>query len=278
MKLTVLVDNNTLVGYDYLGEPGLSFLIEDSGTRVLFDCGLSDALVRNAGKMAASLQGLDYIVFSHGHYDHAGGFLPLADSLRAANPGSEKPKLPTIVAHPLFFSERTEGGKQVGVPFGRMDIGRDFLLRLSTEPFWLSERLVFLGEIPRKNEFEAKSCTGKITNNGITLDDCVLDDSALAYKSPQGLVIIAGCSHAGACNIIEYAKQVCGESRVVDVIGGFHLQSPSRELLGSTIAYLSSAAPTAVHACHCTDLASKVALAGALNLKEVGSGLVLEYD
>jgi metal-dependent hydrolase (beta-lactamase superfamily II) len=31
-------------------------------------------------------------------------------------------------------------------------------------------------------------------------------------------------------------------------------------------------------ACHCTDLASKVALAGVAELKEVGVGLVLEYD
>jgi len=36
--------------------------------------------------------------------------------------------------------------------------------------------------------------------------------------------------------------------------------------------------PKQMHACHCTDLNSKIALSRVVNLKEVGAGLVLEYD
>jgi len=36
--------------------------------------------------------------------------------------------------------------------------------------------------------------------------------------------------------------------------------------------------PDEVHACHCTDLNSKIALSHAVNLKEVGVGLKLEYE
>lgn len=42
MKLTVLVDKNTLIDRYFLAEPGLSFLIEDGDTVVLFDTGYSD--------------------------------------------------------------------------------------------------------------------------------------------------------------------------------------------------------------------------------------------
>ncbi|HEY5576646.1 MAG TPA: MBL fold metallo-hydrolase, partial [Clostridiaceae bacterium] len=42
MKLTVLVDNNTLIDRYFLGEPGLCFLIEEAGKKVLFDTGYSD--------------------------------------------------------------------------------------------------------------------------------------------------------------------------------------------------------------------------------------------
>ncbi|MCF6248967.1 MAG: hypothetical protein L3J69_16655 [Desulfobacula sp.] len=41
MKLTVLVDNNTLIDRYFLAEPGLSFHIEDGDYTVLFDTGLT---------------------------------------------------------------------------------------------------------------------------------------------------------------------------------------------------------------------------------------------
>ena len=48
MKLTVLVDNNTLIDRYFTGEPGLSFFIEVGDTRILFDVGYSDAFIKNA--------------------------------------------------------------------------------------------------------------------------------------------------------------------------------------------------------------------------------------
>ena len=53
--------------------------------------------------------------------------------------------------------------------------------------------------------------------------DLLLDDSALVYQSSKGIFIITGCSHSGICNIIETAKQLSNESRILGVIGGFHL-------------------------------------------------------
>ncbi|GAI84750.1 unnamed protein product [marine sediment metagenome] len=35
--------------------------------------------------------------------------------------------------------------------------------------------------------------------------------------------------------------------------------------------------PKEVHACHCTDLKSKIALSKVVNLKEVGVGQTLKY-
>ena len=91
------------------------------------------------------------------------------------------------------------------------------------------------------------------------------------------MVVITGCSHSGICNIVEYAKKMCGDERVIDIIGGLHLLDPSHEQLEGTIRYLTAVNPEMVHACHCTDLMSKIALSRSLNLKEVGVGLILEY-
>lgn len=65
-------------------------------------------------------------------------------------------------------------------------------------------------------------------------DDYVMDDSALAIKTEDGLVVVTGCSHAGIANIIEYAKQVTGEKHIVSVIGGFHLQNADEDRLMQT--------------------------------------------
>ena len=155
------------------------------------------------------------------------------------------------MTHPLTLSSRTYGDlTEAGSLLQEDKLCGYFHLELSREPVYLTEQLVFLGEIERSNDFEAKSPMGKILEAGVEKDDFLLDDSALTYKSPDGLVIITGCSHAGICNIVEYAKKVCGDDRVIDVIGGFHLLDPSEELLQGTITYMKSLHPGSVHACH----------------------------
>jgi len=67
--------------------------------------------------------------------------------------------------------------------------------------------------------------------------DYLWDDSGLVYECPQGIVVITGCSHSGICNLIEYAKAVTGDSRVLGVIGGFHLFEVTDQVL-QTIDYL----------------------------------------
>ena len=81
----------------------------------------------------------------------------------------------------------------------------------------------------------------------------------------------------GVCNIVEYARKVTGEQRVVDIIGGFHLLEPSAQQLQRTLEYLQVIKPEQVHVCHCTDLPSKIALGRLLPLKEVGVELVLTF-
>lgn len=114
--------------------------------------------------------------------------------------------------------------------------------------------------------------------DGSRAPDYLLDDSALAYKSPKGLVIITGCSHAGICNTIEYAKEICEQHRIIDIIGGLHLLEPSKERLALTCDYFRAVAPSVVHACHCTSFAPLMALSSVCPIAEVGVGLQLMYE
>jgi 7,8-dihydropterin-6-yl-methyl-4-(beta-D-ribofuranosyl)aminobenzene 5'-phosphate synthase len=185
-----------------------------------------------------------------------------------------------LIAHPEVFTPRTaaEGSISVGSVMGLGQAEAVCAAELSAAPRWLSERLLFLGEIERRFDYEGQSPIGVRHTAEGDVPDLLPDDTALAYVAENGLVIITGCSHAGICNIIEQARRITGVERVLDVIGGFHLLEPPRRQLEETASYLGWLGLEALHACHCTDLASKLALAQKAPLRETGCGLVLQYD
>lgn len=277
MQLTVLVDNNSLIGHYFHAEPGLCFFIECEGRRLLFDTGYSGIFLENARKMGISLAELDGVVLSHGHHDHTWGLETLARHFADMRQQGLPHRRPRIITHPKTLSSiEHDTLAELGPLFSADKLARHFPLELSASPVQLTPRLCYLGEIPRRTSFEGRNTIGR--KAGEQEGDIVPEDSALVYRGAEGLVIITGCSHSGICNIIDYAREVCNEPRVVDIVGGLHLQNPSEEQLRGTLAYLKKLPLRELHACHCTDLGSKIALATVAELREVGIGLRLQYQ
>jgi len=274
MRLTILVDNTTN-RRDLKAESGFSLYIEDQSTNILFDTGCSTLFIENAHKLGINLWEAGYIILSHGHYDHTWGLKHLLHLYRTADtPHNSKP---ILLTHPLSFSHRTKDANNMGCNVTEGELKASFTIRKSKTPVWISNQLVFLGEIERKFPFEGNHTIGQIIKNDIAVADSMEDDTALAYKSSQGLVIITGCSHSGICNIVEQAKKVCQDDRVLSIIGGLHLRKPSVEQLNDTITYLRQTNVGKLYACHCTDQPSRIALAQLGNLCETTVGLTLEY-
>ncbi|MGC2872821.1 MBL fold metallo-hydrolase [Ihubacter sp. mB4P-1] len=269
MKLQVLVDNNTYIDAYYLGEPAASFYIEEDGKRILLDTGYSDILLGNAKKMDIDLSKLTHIVFSHGHNDHTRGFSFLKEKIDLSQV--------SLIAHPDCFLPREDDTDVFGAPFSAEETAQIANYAPSRMPVHLTEKLVFLGEIPRRNDFEAKEPIGRRLKDGLWEDDFVMDDSALVYQGKEGLFIISGCSHSGICNIIEYAKEVCGDARIAGVIGGFHLFETGRQM-SETIRYLKECGIEKLYPCHCVSLTAKAAMLAELPVTEVGVGLRLEIQ
>jgi 7,8-dihydropterin-6-yl-methyl-4-(beta-D-ribofuranosyl)aminobenzene 5'-phosphate synthase len=281
LSLTVLVDNTTLIDRYFIGEPGLSFLLETKGKKILFDTGYSDAFLVNAGRMGISLRDLDYVVLSHGHLDHSGGLIPLARHLTEAKINSLPHKVPDLIAHTRCFYPRPKSPlPNTGSLLHEDEVRRQFNVKLTDKPVWITEDLVFLGEIPRNFSFERiKPGTRKIIMpNGSSEPDLLPDDSALAFRADDGLVIITGCSHAGICNITEYARAICKEPRVIDIIGGFHLLTADNLRIKKTGEYMRELHLKALHACHCTSLAAKLTLASYGPVQETGVGMTIAWQ
>lgn len=267
MKLTVLVDNNTLIDQYYCGEPAVCYYIEDNGVKLLLDVGYSDVFIKNAEALHIDLNAVSTIAISHGHDDHTRGLKYLCEKVDLSNT--------RIVAHPDAFKEKTFENESIGSPFTAKQLEKLCKLTLSKTPLKISDNITFLGEIPTLNDFEKRQPIGVLKDCGSESVDLLMDDTALVYKSNNGIFIITGCSHSGICNIIEYAKQVTKEERIIGVIGGFHLFDISPQLI-STIKYFEGNQIKELYPCHCVSFKAKAEINKHISIHEVGVGLRIE--
>lgn len=268
MKLTVLADNNTYIDQYYLGEPAVCYLIEDGEHVVLFDAGYSDVFLENAARMRIDLGRVTDIALSHGHIDHTGGLPAYFERFSQAV---------RIHAHPGAFQPKREQGKNIGIPLPLSRLPANAEPKLTKTPAAVSERIWFLGEIPRTYAFEENRAVGEtLSGCGCWEKDALLDDSSLALLLPQGVFVVTGCAHAGICNTVKYAKERTEKTRVLGALGGFHLFETG-EALEQTMETLHTLGVERVYPAHCTSLAVKSVFCRAFDTVEVGVGFNLEW-
>ena len=234
MKLTILVENKGLQGLET--QHGLSMVIEHQGKTILFDAGGDDMFLRNAEKLNVDLAEINTVVLSHGHWDHGNGLVYLADK--------------ELIMHPDAVSEtfRQADDKYIGVPRNLKNSLESFRVVATEEPYWLTDSMVFLGEIPRENDFESKRTTFKREDGS---PDFVASDTAMAFVNEEGIIVVAGCSHAGIINIVDYAKKITGIEKVIAVIGGFHL-TEMNQVAERTLGELKARGIQKLYPMHCT--------------------------
>lgn len=234
MTITILSEAKSLEGFGF--EHGLSFLVEVDGQKILLDTGASDLYCRNAERLDIDLDEIDRVVLSHGHFDHGDGLAFIEG----------KP----LVCHPGCFRKRFRESESVniGLALTRSELAQRMDLETSADPMQLTQHLWFLGEVPRRNDFEATE-TRYVLEDGEK--DFITDDSGLACITSNGLVVISGCAHSGICNMVDHARKVSGTEHVDAVIGGFHLSRPDRQTK-RTIEYLKMLDVMKVMPSHCT--------------------------
>jgi 7,8-dihydropterin-6-yl-methyl-4-(beta-D-ribofuranosyl)aminobenzene 5'-phosphate synthase len=251
-------------------EHGFSTLVTvrrgDTSRTLLFDTGSSpDALAVNAERLGIDVGGLQGVVLSHGHFDHAGGFDGLARLCGRSG-------LPLTV-HPAVWTRRRHelpGDQSFELPtLSRGALEREgFEVIERRQPSLLAGGILVTGEVDRVTEFERGMPPPHQAWNGHAWqhDPTVIDDQALVISvRGRGLVIITGCGHAGVVNIIRHAMRLTGVSRLLAVIGGFHLSGVAFEpVIPPTVAALTELAPELIVPGHCTGWRAQHALAATL--------------
>ena len=168
LKITVLAEDSVLYESPYLGQHGVSFLLEGvSGKErknILVDVGQnSEALLHNIKTMGIAPSIIDAVVLTHCHYDHTQG---IANILRQIG----KRNLP-VIAHTDIFRLHfiTEPyHRLVGIMPGdsKNEIERaGGSLSLSKEPIMIMPGVMTTGEVPKHNDFEKVGIALKTIEN-----------------------------------------------------------------------------------------------------------------
>jgi 7,8-dihydropterin-6-yl-methyl-4-(beta-D-ribofuranosyl)aminobenzene 5'-phosphate synthase len=265
LKITTLSENTVGRG-DFLGEWGLSILVETNGLSLLLDTGQSISASHNADLLGVDLSRISQIVLSHGHYDHTGGLPHLLRKMR---------KEIEIIAHPdiwadKYSSRQGEQRRYIGIPYQRHELenlGANF--KLSVEPMEISTSITTTGEIPMVTEFESVEPYLLVKGDKGFQPDELLDDQALIITTVAGLVVILGCAHRGIINTLYHAQRLTGVKKVHTVLGGCHLVDASSERIQLTIAALKDMRVEKLGVSHCTGLPAACIMA-----REFGNGFV----
>ena len=255
VRITTLSENTAELGF--LGEWGLSVLIETDTKKVLLDTGMSISAVQNADLLGFDFSTLDAIVLSHAHADHTGG---LRDVLRRVRKEIE------VVAHPDIWIPKYvvfgEWRRYAGMPFLREELeamGAQFTL--TAEPYRVCDEVMTTGEVAVTVDFEPIDARLCIKLGDELVPDPMTDDLAVVVRTGEGLALITGCAHRGIVNTVRHVQNITDGEYIHTILGGTHLHLVPQERIDKTIAELRELGLQRLGVSHCTGFHSAAALA-----------------
>ncbi len=221
--------NRVTILYDSFGKSppltmdwGFAALVDYGGKRILFDTGNNAQIFEHNVKAAGvDLQKLDFVVMSHRHGDHMGG---LAYLLKVN---------PTVKIYAPKERSGVYGDDQPSSTWYRKDPS------LPAEQRYYSgapPEIIHMGEAWPSANFQLIDKTIEIVP-GMYLIALVSDkpgtlelrELSLAIRTPDGLVLVVGCSHPGVEHIVQEASAIDPHFNLL--LGGLHqIQAPDPEV------------------------------------------------
>jgi 7,8-dihydropterin-6-yl-methyl-4-(beta-D-ribofuranosyl)aminobenzene 5'-phosphate synthase len=260
LKVTIL---STMLADQGIGEWGFSALVEADGRKILFDTGARPRTVlENARELKADLSDVQDVVLSHFHDDHTTGLMTLRQQFAKANPSA----FSRVHVGPGIFLERrgNDHNPMIAMKKQYEASGGKFIEHDKPEEIlagvWLT------GPIP--HVYPEKNYPGgiEVFKDGVWAEDNLPEDMSLIFNTDRGLVLLAGCGHAGLINTLEYARTFLRPAPVDAAIGGFHLFSAQNETLDWTADKLKEYKTAQILGAHCTGIESVYYLRQKLGL------------
>jgi 7,8-dihydropterin-6-yl-methyl-4-(beta-D-ribofuranosyl)aminobenzene 5'-phosphate synthase len=266
-RITILVDAFG-VPSDLRPDWGFSALVEHDGKRILFDAGNNaDIFAHNTHVLGVDLTHLDFVVISHRHGDHTDGLHHLLKlnphaKIYAANDeyfGGPTPAaffrrpVSSLPDHMRYFGGEVPQVVPHGTPWKGANIERvDSVVELAAG-------IKLVSNLSRTGAFSETP------------------ELSLSIQTPEGQILLVGCSHPGIEQILDSvaAKQV----PVRLVIGGLHLVTTSEPEIDRLVTALRDEWKLAgVAPGHCTGEMAFAALQKAFGrrYRYAGTGTVID--
>lgn len=252
LKITIL---STMLAQEGVGDWGFGALIECDSSKILFDTGGRESVVRdNAKELHIDLSKVPAVVLSHGHPDHTAGWLALRKGLVETN----KSALALTYVAPGLFNPVILGSG------GKYDLRPDSIAyrasggKIDNVTSW-KEILpgVFLTgkDVPRiYPEKNYPAMLKRQISSGQVVKDTIPEDMSIVISTSQGLVLLTGCGHTGTVNLLSAVEKHFPGQKIYAAIGGFHLLASTDQQIEWTAKALKNAGVRYFMGAHCTGI------------------------
>lgn len=230
--IKVLVEDK-VCGGNLESEHGFSLYVETPAQKFIFDCGQSDLAWKNAAKLGVDLTQINFVILSHSHYDHAGGFPALLKFV--------KPK--KIYTGKNFWLEKYSNEKYRGAGFTFQDLARwKIEQKICNDILELDKDSWLIGNFDTRYKVEIDK---KFVRGENKLPDNFDDEICLVLREGDGVAVIVGCAHVGILNIVSTVQRRL-DLPIKTVIGGIHSDDMK------IFARLEDFGVENFYLCHCT--------------------------
>jgi 7,8-dihydropterin-6-yl-methyl-4-(beta-D-ribofuranosyl)aminobenzene 5'-phosphate synthase len=200
---------------------GFAALVEYGGKRILFDTGNNaKKFEHNVKALGVDLRNLDFVVISHRHADHTSGL----NYLLSINPNVR-----------IYVPDEPWGVFARGVPndFYRKDPSLPAEMRYfgGHPPDILDAGTPWPGANFTPISQQTEVSPGIFIFPGVSTSPGTLElkELSLAIKTPQGVILIVGCSHPGVEHILQETTAI--DPHISILLGGLHqIQKPDAEV------------------------------------------------
>lgn len=244
MKLVTVLENksfNKKLTYKH----GLSIYIEFKHKKILFDIGPNNDYLKNAKNLNIDIRDVDYLVISHGHYDHG----------KKLSYFLEYNKKAQVFISPNAFDKHYARIFKIPINIGLKkpkDTSRITFVDGNLELF---SGAVISSKVPFKKSILSDQRL-YVNKNKKYLQDSFDHELYFILQEDEKNVLISGCSHKGIENIITSLQQELN-IQFTHIVGGFHLMryrnsNPSQKEYIQQLGLRFNQTNKMYYTCHCT--------------------------